>query len=143
MGVLEALRMGVEAATGASKRLARVWTMTAGAANGCFHDAAMRTTWMPSHGALHTIGTVMDSNGQPITALMWRANRLADILAKHAASPNRVPSSVTTAVRDFVNLARHCIAKLGAVTLAANRHAVEMVDGAGVTRSHYLRDSEG
>ena len=86
MHILVTLEAGVAAATRASKQLARLWSVTASALDDTFELAASRTTWMPAHGAAHTIGVARDSRGQPITAVMWRANRLVDFLAKSAAA---------------------------------------------------------
>ena len=47
---------------------------------------ATPVVWMPAHTAAGAIGSACDSKGRRVTALMWRANRLADGLAKQAAA---------------------------------------------------------
>ena len=63
-GVLDTLEAGAQAATLPSKRLARLWRMTAANLDGSFGLA----TRMPAHGAAHTIGVARDSHRQPISA---------------------------------------------------------------------------
>ena len=143
LGVLEGLRVGAASATDPRRRLARVWGMVAHSIDGRFVEAADSTTWMPAHGAVHTIGVAIDSRGRPVNPLLWRANRLVDLLAKHAAMPHRVPRKITNGLRDFAKLARHRLLQLGVVTLAANNHVVNVIGTAGVSQTRTMRDSEG
>ena len=55
-----------------------------------FTSAAAAVKWMPSHLAAHTFNLARDSNGDRVTPIMWRANRLADLLAKSAAEAFRL-----------------------------------------------------
>ena len=50
-----------------------------------------RVVWMPAHRPQSSIGHAMKSNGHPINALDWRANRLVDALAKMAAMLDSAP----------------------------------------------------
>ena len=54
--------------------------------------------------------------------IQWRANRLADLLAKAAASKHRLPARVFTLLKQADILHRHQAALLGAVTYQANHH---------------------
>ena len=141
-GVLDTLTAGATAATSHDKRLARVWTMTAQQLDGDFSVAATRTVWMPAHGAAHTIGVARDSRGQPITALMWRANRLVDLLAKRAAAPDRVCASVMRGLDECKQYVRYCLAKLGVVTFAANHCRKVVLADDGSSTTVLARDSE-
>jgi len=106
-----------------------------------FAAAACLTTWMPSHESAQAIGLALDSDGQPISPRMWRANRLADLLAKAAAGKNRLPAWVTSLVASAGKLVKHQAAKLGAVTHAANNYeTTEVVDGGALVK-RILRDS--
>ena len=68
LGVLQALQAGAAAAsTDPSRRLARIWAMVAHNTDDDFPAAAENMTWMPAHGAVHTIGAAIDSRGKPIT----------------------------------------------------------------------------
>lgn len=130
-GVLNNLEAGVTIATLPSKRLARVWKMAAHNLDGNFDLASSRTLWMPAHGSAQTIGRARGSNGQAITALMWCANRLADLLAKHAATQHRVPRRVTGGLATMARLVQHSLAKLGVVTQAANHHVITEITSDG------------
>ena len=79
--------------------------------------------------------------GAAITPLMWRANRLADALAKREAQAHRLPTSVTKWVREAACLARHASTLLGVVTSAANHHLLTHTRPDGTTEVRFLRDS--
>ena len=53
---------------------------------------------MPAHTSMHSIGVALRSDGIAVTAVDWRANRLADALAK--AAVERVPASALHMVDD-------------------------------------------
>ena len=102
-----------------------------------FEIALRRVTWMPAHGAAHTIGHALDSRGKPIIGLMWRANRLVDVLAKSVASTSRLPRWATAKVQSSAKLVQHHAARLGTVTYEANNYvATHTLDnGEVVTRN--------
>ena len=106
-----------------------------------FSDAAVKLRWMPSHTSLPALGHIRDSQGQLVTPLMWRANRLADALAKNAASPHRLPRWASKLVSDAATWTKHQLALLGVVTHAANNLSVtRLVDG-GDTRVVICRET--
>ena len=141
LGILQGLQAGPDSSTEAKKKLARTWSMIASNLDGCFQDAASLTTWMPSHGAEHSIGQVLDSNGKPITGLMWRANRLVDFLAKSAASPHRLPKRTLDKVKTAAKSLQHFAGVLGAATHGANNFRVEVTLPDGTITTHTRRDS--
>ena len=141
LGLLETLVAGVAAATQACKKLARLWNMIATATDGDFASAAQCVTWMPAHGAVHTIGSALKSNEEPITALDWRANRLADALAKAAANGQRVQPSATKFVERAANLLEFAAARAGMVTHSANNYKEQHVNPDGTVRTTTRRDS--
>ena len=108
-----------------------------------FSAARERFIWMPSHESVTAIGSTLHSQGQPITATMWRANRLADALAKTAADRDRLPRWVTRWVKTAATAAREAAALLGVVTFAANNLATEISLPDGRKRTVQLRDSCG
>eukprot|EP00959_Pyramimonas_sp_CCMP1952_P404714 8481778-Pyramimonas_sp.AAC.1 len=60
--------------------LAQVWSRISTVLDG---DVAVlvtsgKLTWMPAHGTTAVIGTAPRSDGVAVTAVDWRANRLAD-----------------------------------------------------------------
>ena len=140
-GILDTLQGCPQAASGHKRALARTWNMVRHVLDDDFVTAAALVRWMPSHESAHTLGQTRDSHGQPITPLMWRANRLADILAKAAAGQNRLPAWVTGLVASAGTWVKHQASKLGAVTHAANNfETTEVIDGGAVVRK-VLRDS--
>ena len=106
-----------------------------------FQLAIERVSWMPSHESVEAVGRLRDSQGRPITSVMWRANRLADALAKKAASEHRLPSHALHQVEASAQLVRYHAAKLGVVTHSANNHHVPMVDESGATVVKVVREA--
>ncbi len=72
---------------------------------------------------------------------MWRANRLADFLAKMAASATRLPARLISQLGVAGDLARHNLALLGVVTKAANNLECIQVSDGGATKVIRRRDS--
>ena len=143
LGILRTLEGHPAAATGPRKMLARTWALVAANLDDDFESALTRTTWMPSHTTVASIGVVLDSNGVPITSLMWRANRLADAFAKLAASEDRLPRQATRWVDKVARVAKEGACLLGVVTHAANHHDTTVVDANGKTTTCTRRDSSG
>ena len=143
MGILNSLSDGRAKATGCRRVLARVWSMIYGVldSEADVHHAQCSVTWMASHGARNTIGIRTRSDGQPISSLDWRANRLADAAAKAAAASVRVNAS-TRILHDRIVIAyERALCELAAVTVAANRHEVVTVGIDGITVRTLKRDS--
>ncbi len=91
--------------------------------------------WMPAHQTLHAVGSAKSSDGELLTAIDWRANRLVDAMAKLHAH-RRLPSSGTaTTLRAARLAARHAAQQLGQVTHAANnaQRSVRQEDGSTTT----------
>ncbi len=134
---------GVTRATNPRKQLARTWSLIAHILDGDLQQLANHCmlVWMPAHNSPSAIGEVKLSNGARVTHVDWRANRLADGLAKLAAADGAPPTAVLrllksaqAAVEDFAKL-------LGRVTYAANHHVVQRPDSGGNLVNHTLRDS--
>ena len=79
---------------------------------------------MPAHGRSGTIGHALRSDGRVVTAADWRANRLADALAKVAAGCPPMCQAAHRLLTTAEALVAHECAMLGAVTFAANNHTV-------------------
>ena len=115
--------------------------MVATALDDDFRQAERLTRWMPAHTATSSIGSTHDSEGEPITATMWRANRLVDALAKAAAAEHRLPVWVTGWVRNAATLVRHTAATLGAITHAANNYTLSETGPGGEVVTRTIRGS--
>ena len=96
---------------------------------------------MPAHKTAANFDVAVDSDGRPVTALMWQAIRLADALAKSAAGSERLPPCLLQAVKLAAGVVRHFAAVLGSVTYAANHHPIVVEGEDGVVRTVLLRDS--
>ncbi|CAK0827955.1 unnamed protein product [Prorocentrum cordatum] len=122
--LLTAAAAGTAQATQPTRMLAQVWSRVPTLVDGGISElvSAGKLTWMPAHGNQTVIGTAMRSDEHVVTAIDWRANRLADVLAKAAAGgpPPCGPASALFAIAE--RLVAHEAAVLGAVTCAANHH---------------------
>ena len=81
------------------------------------------------------------SNGARLTHIDWRANRLADGLAKMAASDGAPPRAVLRLLRSAQAGIEYSAKLLGRVTYAANHHVVQRTDGEGKLVKQTFRDS--
>ena len=142
LGVLHTLQRGPTAATAADKVNARLWTLIGSCLDGTsWQAAAERVTWMPAHGSKASVGRALRSDDLPITATDWRANRLADALAKAAASRFRLPYKVRHVVATAMKAYEHAAALAGMVTHAANNHHVSAIAHDGTYVHKKVRDA--
>ena len=98
---------------------------------------------MPAHGAAATIGNALRSDGNVVTSIAWRGNRLADALAKAAIGIVPLCVAAEKLVATAETLVRHECAVLGASTHAANHHALVVTEASGLQRLNIARDSVG
>ena len=106
-----------------------------------FGALADRVIWMPSHVSVSSIGKVPHSGGGCVTPIMWRANRLADALAKIAAAATRLPARLLNQFGTAGTLVRHQCALLGVVTKAANNFSCVQIGEDGSSKVTIRRDS--
>jgi hypothetical protein len=97
--------------------------------------------WMPAHQTCKAIGVRRKSDNTLISSIDWRANRLADILAKLAAQQISAPDGLINVLDLAFQAARHSGCKLGRVTHMANNHTVSETDDSGKTRTTTYRDA--
>jgi hypothetical protein len=141
LNVVSAILGGRCRATAAKSPLARIWA----SAFDVMDDIGVRgdeVTWMPSHGGQGSIGTAATSDGSRLTAVEWRANRLVDLLAKSAARPSRLTAKTRRLIAVAAEAAEFSLAKLGAVTFAANHFRVTSTREDG-TELHAIRRDSG
>ena len=96
---------------------------------------------MPAHKSARAFRRHDKSSGEAVSSLDWRANRLVDVLAKHAAEVNAVPKSTSNFLGDAESLVKYRAAMLGCVTFAANNHEVVTQAADGSTRTTLQRDA--
>lgn len=140
-GLLDGLQTSPQHVCSSCMALARTWRMVSEVLDGSFEEAKHLVTWMPSHGSAASIGHARDSNGRSIDPVMWRANRLVDVLAKHAAAKCRLPPWALSRVQDASKLYAHHAARLGTVTHDANNHRQAVLNEEGQEVFTLLRDS--
>jgi hypothetical protein len=88
---------GTPSATHHTRPLARVWKRIAHSAGDDIADMVScgKLVWVPAHKSHRAIGEAKKGDGQRLTAVDWRANRLVDLLAKAAAADRHGPRGVT------------------------------------------------
>ncbi|CAK0874085.1 unnamed protein product, partial [Prorocentrum cordatum] len=141
--LLAAAEAGSAQATKPTRMLAQIWSRVATLVDGDISTlvTAGRLTWMPAHGAQTVIGAALRSDGHAVTAVDWRANRLADIIAKAAAGCPQTCGPASGLFKVAEKLVAHEGAVLGAVTHAANNHVRELVGPGGALWRVTVRDA--
>jgi hypothetical protein len=114
----------------------------------CCDDASPETLsqvlkWGPAHTTLATLGSKLKSDGRPLTAVDWRANRLADAAAKLAAHSVRVPWEVREKYEYLGAAHLYGAALAGAACRAANNHMSSQPQPDGSVKQVRSRDSIG
>ena len=145
MSILTASAAGSARAQDPRRPLAQIWSRIGALID---DDVSALTSndhlvWMPAHGGLATIGRAVRSDGVCISAIDWRANRLADALAKAAIGEVAACARAMSLLKVAEDLVRHECAVLGSVTHAANNHPVTDTDKRGRLRTFTRRDSTG
>jgi hypothetical protein len=123
---------GTSKATSAKAALARIWCRIASSLDGDTSRLASGSIlqWTPAHLSQASIGKSANGIDREITAIDWRANRLADALAKEAAAEHAADAATMRMVNSAEEAAKFHMALLGAVTHRANHCPVHMeVDG--------------
>lgn len=141
MGLVNAAKAGPALATKGSKADARIWKQIDTLTGDGYRGLRDKLVWMPAHtSASGAVGRVK-SDGQLLTTSEWRANDLADRLAKKgaASTPLRVAADATIQLAGSALL--QAGARLGAVTLAANCHKVWYTKPNGELAYKVTRDS--
>ena len=92
MSILTTAAQGAARATAPSCALAAIWSLISVVVEEDLLAlvTTKRLKWMPSHTSLDTLLDRIKSDGRPISTVEWRANRLADALAKAAAGDDSV-----------------------------------------------------
>ncbi len=134
---------GIQKATEPRRLLARIWVLVGNALDGDIQQLGDSSTlvWVPAHTSPSSIGEVKRSDGTRLTHIDWRANRLADGLAKQAAASDQPPPAVLRLLVSASEAVRHSAKLLARVTHGANNHAVHVTAEDGTGTSKIVRDS--
>ena len=122
MSIITAARRGTQSVTDASRPLARLWRSVADSLDG---DVGMLAelgllSWIPARLTIKAVGELRLPNGQRLTMIDWRANRLVDLLAKRGAKKHAPAEAVQKMLSSTAVLSQHWAAQLGGATFAAN-----------------------
>ena len=96
---------------------------------------------MPAHTSAKNATSLQRASGRKVSIVDWRANNLADHLARMAAEENAPPKSTVRLVKDAFDMVKCAAAKLGLVTWAANNHEVTELQADGTTKKVIKRDA--
>jgi len=96
---------------------------------------------MPSHTSNADGSDRVKSNGRSISTAEWRANQMADCLAKKGALVSPLREEADKVIKTAGESLRQAASRLGVVTLAANVHAIDGVKEDGTKFSVTKRDS--
>jgi hypothetical protein len=139
LSLLRAAESGTTSATDARRQLARIWVQIASHLDGVISVLTdeQKLVWMPAHQSLSMVGEIKLSNGQRLTTIDWRANRLVDALAKQEAAARILPRPSLDLLESANSAVKHAAMLLGRTTHAANNCAVVVVgpDGTSITRT--------
>ena len=120
---------------------ARIWKLIEEVLDGRMQPLRNSLVWMPAHTSVDMCGSRQRSDLRNITPVDWRANQLADILAK-AAAPEDAARKIAKRVIDTAQEALvHSAVRLGAVTYAANNSPEVLQLTGGTTSTVMRRDS--
>ena len=140
-GVTLAARAGSAAATSPRRPAARIWREIAELVANDFSQLRRNVVWIPAHTSAESIDSRRRSDGRRLTTSEWRANQLADALAKMAAPRTALRDEAAAKIRVAGKALVHAAAQLGVVTHAANNHKVSEVGRDGELRVVTKRDS--
>jgi hypothetical protein len=145
LSILTAAISGSAAVMAANKKLAHIWARIAAILDGNVASLieGELLIWMPAHGSMTTIGRAMKSYDRVVTAIDWRANRLADALAKSAVGKVSACINADKLLSAAELLVKHEAALVGVVTRAANEHVIEVTSAEGSVTKRSMRDSTG
>ena len=141
LALLHAARAGPTFAARAKNTDARIWKLVTKCTGGCYKVLAASLIWMPSHTSTGDGSYRVMSNGRTITTAQWRANQLADSLAKRGALISPLREEADKVIKVAGEAILQSASRLGVVTLASNVHRIEGVKLDGTAFSITKRDS--
>jgi hypothetical protein len=141
LGLLRAAEAGFSAATSPKMANARIWKLISELLDGQASQLHRALIWMPAHTSVDQCVHRQRSDLKMVTAIDWRANQLADALAKEAAVDDPGRRAAAMYIECSKRALLHHAVVLGMATHAANNHEVLREDAAGIMKKVLLRDS--
>ena len=96
---------------------------------------------MPAHASASDAVSRAKSDGKLLSTAEWRANDLADRLAKKGAASTPLCEASDAVIKAAGNALLRSAARLGVVTLEANCHRTEFLNKDGEVEIRFSRDS--
>ena len=118
--LLRAANRGFQAATSPKMANARIWKLIEEVLDGRMQPLRNSLIWMPAHTSVDMCCSRQRSDLRHMTPVDWRANQLADILAKAAAPEDAARKIAKRVIETAQEALVHSAVRLGAVTHAAN-----------------------
>jgi hypothetical protein len=140
--LLRIIETGKSAATASDKPMARLWNLAYGVMDSDTEVLGPDLDWMPAHTSRANHRTMFKSTGDRVTYLDWRANRLADALAKCAARASAPGGGGPCTFATAASALERAATKLGTATWAANCCQVTEMGKDGMYRLRVYRDSD-
>ena len=119
-GLVDTVCAGLTAATAPSRVLARIWVAINAELDGKLHYLVTALSWMPAHQTAAMIGNPVRGTGRILTVVHWRANRLADAVAKAFARDNLACDELVSLVASSRKSVAFHASLLATVTHCAN-----------------------
>ena len=141
LGLLRNAEAGVEAATNARMTNARTWRLICELLDGQLAPLRRALIWMPAHTSADQCRHRQRSDLKFVTAVDWRANQLADVLAKKAALDDPRRRAAARYISNAESALLHHAVIVGLATHEANNHKVIQVGHGGTRKEVTLRDS--
>ena len=141
LGLLRTANKGFQAATSPKMANARIWKMIEDTLDGHMRPLREALVWIPAHTSVDQCCLRQRSDLRHMTPIDWRANQLADILAKAAAPEDLGRRQARKFIETAQDALVHSAVTLGAVTCAANNSPEVVQLAGGATSTVMRRDS--
>ena len=141
LGLLSTADAGVEAATSPKAANARIWRLICELLDGRIAQLRRALIWMPAHTSVDQCRHRQRSDLKQVTTVDWRANQLADALAKEAALDDPRRRAAARYISNAEKALLHHAVLVGLATHEANNHRVVQVCSGGMQKEVLLRDS--
>ena len=104
---------------------------------------ADRLTWMLAHKSLGQISSLRKSDGSFVSVVDWRANQLADALAKRAAPESAEAAAIDRLMQSASRAVEFECALIGVITNEANNHRIGVANADGTVKFLTRREASG
>jgi hypothetical protein len=141
LGLLRTANRGFRAATSPKMSNARIWKLIEELLDGRMQPLRHALIWMPAHTSIDLCCARQRSDSRIMSPVDWRANQLADVLAKAAAPEDLSRMQAKKHIEVAQEALVYSAVRLGAVTHAANNWPEVIQVTGGTTSTVMKRDS--